>query len=113
MLLPNCGFGGALLLRVGTGCAMALVYPMACKVAASWFVENRGLAIGFVVGSVGLGSSSPHLVNVFFSKMPWGNVLLGTASKGGSCCDEMVVLFCADNDWVFAWLFLVVQCVRC
>ena len=76
MLLPNCGFGGALLLRVGTGCAMALVYPMACKVAASWFVENRGLAIGFVVGSVGLGSSSPHLVNVFFSQMPWENVLL-------------------------------------
>ena len=54
MLIPGCGFGGALLLRVGTGCAMALVYPMACKVGASWFVENRGLAIGFVVGSVGM-----------------------------------------------------------
>jgi MFS family permease len=76
MLLPNCAFGGAIVLRIGTGMAMALVYPMACKVAASWFVENRGLAIGFVVGSVGLGSSSPHLVNVFFSDMKWYNVLI-------------------------------------
>ena len=56
IMIPGCGLVGALLLRGGTGCAMALVYPMACKVAASWFVENRGVAIGSVVGSVGIGS---------------------------------------------------------
>ena len=48
IMIPGCGLVGALLLRGGTGCAMALVYPMACKVAASWFVENRGVAIGSV-----------------------------------------------------------------
>ena len=61
LLLPNVGFGVALLLRVGTGSFMALVYPMAVKVAASHFIDNRGIAVGFVVGSVGLGSASPHL----------------------------------------------------
>ncbi len=63
LLLPGCTFEGAVVLRVLTGAAMALVYPQACKVAATWFVDNRGLAMGLVVGSVGLGAATPHLGN--------------------------------------------------
>jgi len=85
MLIPGCGFGVALVLRTLTGTFMALVYPMACKCAASHFVENRGVAIGAVVGSVGLGSASPHLVQVLAGgTIPW-QILLVTCSCLSAC----------------------------
>merc|ERR1719506_439714 len=49
---------------------MALVYPMACKVATTWFVDNKGLAIGMIVGAVGGGSGEA---------IPW-QVLIGSTS---------------------------------
>eukprot|EP00040_Diaphanoeca_grandis_P039541 m.259375 g.259375 ORF g.259375 m.259375 type:complete len:572 (-) comp37947_c0_seq1:62-1777(-) len=77
MLIPGCNFGAALFLRILTGAAMALVYPMACKVASSWFVENRGAAVGFAVGAVGLGSASPYLISVIFGAIKWESLLIG------------------------------------
>lgn len=38
LLLPGCTFPAAVALRVGSGAAMSIVYPPACKFAASWFV---------------------------------------------------------------------------
>ena len=70
------GFFAAVLLRLGSGGAMSLVYPIACKFTATWFVKGRGTAMGAVVGATTLGSASPHLVNVLFPGIAWQTLVL-------------------------------------
>ena len=57
------GPGGALPARFATGFFLAGVYPPALKLMATWFRENRGVALGVLVGALTLGSATPHLVN--------------------------------------------------
>jgi MFS family permease len=53
----------ALLLRFATGICLAGVYPPGMKIAAGHVSgSGRGLAIGILVGSLTLGSGTPHLV---------------------------------------------------
>jgi MFS family permease len=58
-------------LRFFTGVALAWVYPPGMKIAAGWFLERRGTALGIVVGAVGLGSSLPHLLAWAGAGLPW------------------------------------------
>ncbi len=51
------------LLRVVTGAAMAGVYPVGMKLAATWAKGDMGLMVGILVGALTLGSASPHLFN--------------------------------------------------
>jgi MFS family permease len=53
-------------LRFITGAALALVYPPAMKIAAGWFRDGRGLALGFVIGALTLGKAFPHLLTAVF-----------------------------------------------
>ncbi len=72
-------FLSVLLLRGVTGAALAGVYPPAMKLAASWSREQRGLAIGLVVGALTLGTASPHLLNGLLGAggmPPWQSVML-------------------------------------
>src|SRR5437773_2336899 len=52
---PVAGFA----LRVATGAALAGVYPPGMKIAAGWFRDGRGWAIGMLVGALTLGSAAP------------------------------------------------------
>jgi MFS family permease len=57
------GIGAALVLRFVTGVCLAGVYPPGMKIAAGHASgRGRGLAIGVLVGSLTLGSATPHLV---------------------------------------------------
>jgi MFS family permease len=58
-------------LRFGTGVALAWIYPPGMKIAAGWFRERRGTALGVVVGAVGLGSALPHLLVWLGAGLPW------------------------------------------
>lgn len=64
----NAGFGAAsgpalgLPLRFLTGVCLAGVYPTGLKLMATWFREDRGRALGIMVGALTLGSAAPHLV---------------------------------------------------
>jgi MFS family permease len=53
----------ALICRLITGVCLAGVYPPAMKMAATWFVGRRGLAIGIVVGALTIGKATPYLVH--------------------------------------------------
>lgn len=53
----------ALVCRMLTGVCLAGVYPPAMKMAATWFVGRRGLAIGIVVGALTIGKATPYLVH--------------------------------------------------
>lgn len=63
-LLLAPGFEAALVLRFLTGFFLAGVYPPAMKMAASWFVAERGLAIGAVVGALTVGKAAPYLLSL-------------------------------------------------
>lgn len=62
-LLVADSFGTALVSRFCTGVALAGVYPPAMKMAASWFKDRRGLAIGCIVAALTAGKALPYLLS--------------------------------------------------
>jgi MFS family permease len=48
--------------RFLTGVALACVYPPGMKLAAGWFRDQRGLALGVFIGGLTLGKAFPHLL---------------------------------------------------
>jgi MFS family permease len=62
-------------LRFATGAALACVYPPGLKIAAGWFVERRGWAMGVLVGAVTMGSAFPHLLAWAAADVPWRPLL--------------------------------------
>lgn len=74
------GPAGALVARLVTGIALAGVYPPALKLMATWFVRGRGLALGFLIGALTLGSSMPHLVRALAGGLDWRVVVIGSTA---------------------------------
>lgn len=60
-LLLSDGYPAALTSRAAAGFFLAGVYPPAMKMAATWFLARRGLAVGTVVGALTIGKASPYL----------------------------------------------------
>jgi MFS family permease len=88
-------------LRWCTGAALACVYPPGMKLAAGWFLERRGTALGILVGAVGLGSAFPHLLAWTAADLPWRTLMVGSsmlALSGG----VIVGLFVKDGPHVAA-----------
>ena len=67
--------GAAIALRLLTGAALAGVYPPGMKLAAGWFREARGWAIGVLVGALTVGSALPHLLRWSVPGELWRSVL--------------------------------------
>jgi MFS family permease len=61
-LIAAPSYSLALVGRFFTGFFLAGVYPPAMKMTATWFREDRGLAIGTVVGALTVGQGLPYLV---------------------------------------------------
>jgi MFS family permease len=55
-------FAVAVGLRFALGFFLAGVYPTGMKLMTEWFREDRGLAIGTLVGALTLGTALPHVV---------------------------------------------------
>jgi len=68
----------ALALRFLTGVCLAGTYPPAMKIAATWFREGRGLAIGLLVAALTVGSATPHLIRGL-TDLPWRHTLLAAS----------------------------------
>jgi MFS family permease len=79
-LLTGPGFAGALAARLVTGMALAAVYPPALKLMATWFVAGRGLALGFLIGALTLGSSVPHLFRALTAGVAWEAVVIASSA---------------------------------
>src|SRR5262249_41634873 len=62
-------------LRGATGVALAWVYPPGMKVAAGWFEQRRGAALGVLIGALGIGSAFPHLLAAASASVPWRTLI--------------------------------------
>ena len=85
--------------RVLTGAALAGVYPPGMKIAAGWFKDGRGLAIGILVGALTVGSAAPHLVRWAAPPAAWRLVLFTAA---GSALLGSVLVLLIPGDGPFA-----------
>ena len=65
-------------LRLLTGAVIAGVYPVGMKIAMSWAKGDAGLLVGMLVGSLMIGSASPHLI-AFAGDVDWRAVLVTTS----------------------------------
>ncbi|MEY4093454.1 MAG: hypothetical protein RLZZ53_653 [Acidobacteriota bacterium] len=88
----------AIALRFVTGASLALVYPPAMKIAAGWFRDGRGFALGLLIGALTLGKAFPHLLSALFGADWQAPMLLASALAvaGGT----LVVLVVRDGPHV-------------
>lgn len=64
-----------LVLRFITGFLLTGIYPIGMKIAAGWYKEKLGNAIGLLVGALALGTAFPHLIKSFGGSLPWEQVI--------------------------------------
>jgi MFS family permease len=79
----------ALVLRFMTGFFLAGVYPPAMKMAATWFREGRGLAIGTVVGALTVGKAGPYLMRAW---VPSGIAFVVLSVSAGAVLAALLVV---------------------
>lgn len=80
--------------RLLTGVFLAGIYPPGMKLATTWTVRNRGLAVGLVVGALTIGSASPHLVRSLVD-FEWPQVVL--VSSALAVAGGAIVFFFVDE----------------
>jgi MFS family permease len=92
--------GAALFSRFLVGFFLAGVYPPGMKMVATWFRSNRGLAIGTLVGALGIGKATPYLVHAMRGAGMEQVVLV--ASAGAGVAALMVAIGYRDGPFPFA-----------
>jgi MFS family permease len=81
--LFNAGFAllakdvsAGLAFRFATGFCLGGIYPIGMKLVVSWEPEKTGQALGWLVGTLTLGTATPHLVRALGAQWPWQAVVL-------------------------------------
>ncbi len=100
--IPFVDSAGAIIaLRFATGAALACVYPPGMKIAAGWFLDRRGTALGIVVGALTIGSAFPHLLTWAAADVPWRSLMLisSTLALAGGA---LVLFAVGDGPYVTA-----------
>ena len=89
-----------IVLRFLTGVALACVYPPGMKLAAGWFRERRGFALGILIGALTLGKAFPHLLTAIYGEAWRQPMLLSSllAVVGGA----LVLFVVRDGPYVAA-----------
>lgn len=84
--LANFGFayasGGwvdAMVWRLITGMALAGIYPLGMKLVITWMPDRTGEALGWLVGSVSLGTALPFLLRALGEQIPWQWISVGAS----------------------------------
>ena len=72
-------FGALWAWRAATGFCLAGIYPVGMKIAAQWFPQGLGSALGLLVGALALGTASPHALRALGQSWPWAGVFSGVA----------------------------------
>ena len=88
-------------LRALTGVALAFVYPPGLKIAASWFRERRGTALGVLVGALTIGSAFPHLLVWAAATVPWRTIVM-ISSLLSLAAAAIMLLLVKDGPYIAA-----------
>lgn len=109
--LASSGVVSGLVTRFMAGFFLAGVYPPAMKMAATWFRDRRGLAIGTVVGALTVGKAIPLLVLAIASSDGMvaldGRVdaqiarVIGYASLGATTAAVLILAAYDDGPYAF------------
>jgi len=78
-LMRVASFTELLLWRAATGFFLAGIYPVGMKIASQWFPEGLGVALGWLVGALVLGSASAHGIRALSVELPWSTVMISVA----------------------------------
>ncbi len=79
ILIAPANYLFALACRFATGAALAGVYPIGMKLAASWYPTGLGRALGFLVGALVLGTSLTHLMRALPIVPTWQYVIVASS----------------------------------
>lgn len=88
----------ALVARFCTGLFLAGVYPPGMKMMATWFVQNRGLAIGALVGGITVGKAAPYLIRALDIS---ASFVMLSASAGAAAGGLMIALWYQEGPHTF------------
>jgi MFS family permease len=81
MTLASGGeFLGLLAARFATGFFLAGLYPVGMKIASGWYNRDLGLALGWLVGALVLGTALPHLIAVWTAICRGQSVILSVSA---------------------------------
>ena len=72
-LTPDAGT--LIVLRFLTGVFLAGIYPVGMKIAAGWYAQGLGWALGVLVGALVLGTALPFGLRAFGAAWPWQAVM--------------------------------------
>ena len=78
-LMRIASFSELLVWRAATGFFLAGIYPVGMKIASQWFPEGLGVALGWLVGALVLGSASAHGIRALSVELPWATVMMSVA----------------------------------
>ena len=81
MVLPQNTFVTLIVLRATTGVFLAGIYPVGMKIAADHFPKGLGLALGFLLGALTLGTAFPHLGRAVLSEFEWESVIIAISAN--------------------------------
>jgi len=92
LIVPE-GLSWLLLLRFATGFFLAGIYPVGMKIAAGWYAEGLGRALGYLVGALILGTAFPHLLRASGTELPWQQVVgwISLLAAGGGVAMLLLV----------------------
>jgi MFS family permease len=100
--LCNVGFAlianevlAAMAFRFATGFCLGGIYPIGMKLVVSWEPEKTGQALGWLVGTLTLGTATPHLVRALGAEWPWQAVVL--VSSGLAVAAALLVAAVGDG----------------
>ncbi|WP_235184049.1 MFS transporter [Hymenobacter sp. IS2118] len=79
LLLPGTTAATVLGLRFATGLCLAGIYPVGMKIAADYYENGLGRALGYLVGALVLGTALPHLLRWLAAGFAWQAVVLATS----------------------------------
>lgn len=96
LVIPGIETDSILAFRFLTGFFLAGIYPVGMKIAADYFEKGLGLALGFLVGALALGTSLPHLLSAFNTKLDLKFVVY-TTSAMAFCGGLLIFLFVPDG----------------
>jgi len=66
--------------RFATGLTLAGIYPLGMKMIVGWAPERAGVALGWLVGMLTLGTALPHLVRGLGTGWQWQTVVLTSSA---------------------------------